>query len=288
MPLMDSQSLLIIAGAGQYPRLLAEGARAAGVSRLAVVAFRGQTDSVLKREADMFAKFGVGEIGKVCDWISASGIKNVVMAGQISPVSLFATKFDATARAILDSLPVKNAHTIFGAVLKKLESLGVDIIPASSYMERWIPAPGVLTSRAPDAREEADIKHGYRAAMTIGTVDIGQTVVVKDGMVLAVEAFEGTNAAIKRGAKLGGRGSVVVKIAREGHDMRFDIPVIGAKTFKVMRSKGISALAFQAGRTIFLDQEEVIREANKRGIAIVALPTDLQPAPTRPFTSNAE
>ena len=118
--------------------------------------------------------------------------------------------------------------------------------------------------------------------MTIGTVDIGQTVVVKDGMVLAVEAFEGTNAAIRRGAKLGGRGAVVVKIARDGHDMRFDIPVVGAKTLRVLRRSSISALAFQAGRTILLDREEVLREANRLGIAIVALHTDLPPAPTRP------
>lgn len=284
----DEKSLLIIAGAGQYPRLLAEGARAAGLSRIAVLAFRGQTDSALKRQCDLFAKFGVGEIGNALSWISSTGIKNVVLAGQISPLSLFATRFDAVAREMLDGLRVKNAHSIFGAVIAKIESLGMNIIPASSFMERWIPEAGVLTNREPDAREKADIEHGYRAAMTIGTVDIGQTVVVKEGMILAVEAFEGTNAAIKRGAGLGGRGAVIVKIAREGHDMRFDIPVIGLKTLKVMKAKGISALAFQAGRTIFLDQEEVLREANKRGIAIVALPTDLPHAPTRPFTSNAQ
>ena len=279
---MDSGGLLIIAGAGQYPRLLASGARRAGVKRLAVLAFKGQTDRALCRAADLSARFGVGELTKALAWVKSTGIREVVLAGQISPVSLFTTRFDPYLLSILRGLKVKNAHSIFQALLKILEDEGFRILPASTYMEDFSPAEGVLTSRAPDAREEADIHHGYRAAMTIGTVDIGQTVVVKDGMVLAVEAFEGTNAAIRRGAKLGGKGAVVVKIARDGHDMRFDIPVVGAKTLRVLRRCSISALAFQAGRTILLDREEVLREADRLGIAIVALRTDLPPAPTRP------
>jgi hypothetical protein len=116
----------------------------------------------------------------------------------------------------------------------------------------------------------------------MGRHDVGQTVLVKEGMVLAVEAFEGTNAAIKRGGKLGGKGAVVVKGAREGHDMRFDIPVVGLKTLKVMKSAGVTALAFQAGRLILLDREKVISFANKHGIALVGIETDLPPAPLRP------
>lgn len=279
---MDSDELLIIAGAGQYPRLLAAGARKAGVKRLAVLAFRGQTDRSLCNSADESCRFGVGELQKMLDWIKSTGIKNVILAGQISPAALFTTRFDPLLMSIMRSLKAKNAHSIFGALLRLLEDMGLKILPASTYMDDYIPTPGVLTARSPSDREEADIQHGYKAAMTIGTVDIGQTVVVKDGMILAVEAFEGTNAAIKRGAKLGGRGAVVVKIARDGHDMRFDIPVIGAQTMRVLKRYGISALAFQAGRTIFLDREEVLREADKHGVAIVALRTELPPAPTRP------
>ncbi len=279
---MDPGGLLIIAGAGQYPGLLAAGARKAGVKRLAVLAFRGQTDRALLRVADVSARFGVGELQKAIDWGKSIGIRDLVLAGQITPAALFSTRFDPLLLSILRGLKVKNAHTIFGALLKRVEEEGFRILPASTYMDDFIPAPGVLTKRAPDEREQADIRHGYNAAMTIGAVDIGQTVVVKDGMVLAVEAFEGTNAAIKRGAKLGGRGAVVVKAAREGHDMRFDIPVVGAKTLRVLRRCHISALAFQAGRTILLDREEVLREADRLGIAIEAIRTELPPAPTRP------
>ena len=149
-------------------------------------------------------------------------------------------------------------------------------------MERHLPGEGVLTARAPDERETADIRHGAEVMRDMGRHDVGQTVLVKDGMVLAVEAFEGTNAAIKRGGRLGGKGAVLVKGAREGHDMRFDIPVVGLKTLKVMKKAGVSALAFQAQRLMLLDKEEVIAFANRHGIAIVGFATDLPPAPTRP------
>ena len=252
------------------------------MKRLAVLAFRGLTERALLRAADVYRRFGIGELQKAIAWAKSIGVRDIVLAGQITPMALFTTRFDPLLLSILRGLKVKNAHTIFGAILKHVEGEGFRILPASTYMDDFLPSPGILTKRAPDERERADISHGYRAAMTIGTVDIGQTVVVKDGMILAVEAFEGTNAAIKRGAKLGGRGAVVVKIAREGHDMRFDIPVVGAKTLRVLRRCHISALAFQAGRTILLDREEVLREADRLGIAIEALRTELPPAPTRP------
>lgn len=282
---MSKGGLLLIAGAGRYPLCLASGAKRAGVERLVVLAFRGQTDRSLKALADEHYVLGVGELAKVQALIRSlheDGVDAAVVAGQITPSALFRTRFDPMLRALMRSLPVKSAHSIFGALLGMIEDLGVRVLPASVYMEDFIPSVGTLTARAPDKREEADIRRGYEAAMAAGTVDVGQTVVVKDGMVLAVEAFEGTNAAIRRGAKLGGRGAVVVKTARAGHDMRFDIPVIGAKTIAVMRRNSVSALAFQAGRTILLDREEALRAADKAGIAVVALPTDLPPAPTRP------
>ncbi len=278
---MDNDDLLIIAGKGRYPRLLLDGARKAGVGRIGVLAFRGQTSRSLCA-ADFSARFGVGEVGRMKDWILSTGVKNVVLAGQISPAALFTTRFDPVARGILAKLGAKCAHSIFGAVLEYLSGFGLRVLPASSYMDDCIPQAGVLTRRAPDAREEADIARGHAAAMAVGVVDVGQTVVVKDGMVLAVEAFEGTNAAIKRGCRLGGRGAVVVKVARDGHDMRFDIPVVGKETMRrLVRSKA-SALAFQAGRAILLDREEVIREADRHGIAVVALDSGLPPAPLRP------
>ena len=149
-------------------------------------------------------------------------------------------------------------------------------------MERHLPGEGTLTARASTDRERRDAEHGAAVMRDMGRHDVGQTVLVKDGMVLAVEAFEGTNAAIKRGGKLGGKGAVLVKGAREGHDMRFDIPVVGLKTLKVMKAAGVSALAFQAGRLLLLDREAVVAYANRHGIALAGFATDLPPAPTRP------
>lgn len=279
---MASDELLIIAGAGSYPALLAQGARAAGIRRLALLSLRGEAARSLRREADVTACFGVGEVGRMQRWIETLGIGQVMLAGQVHPRGLFATRFDAVARQLLSGLPVKSAHTIFGAVARLLERQGLRVLPASTFMERCLPEAGVLSARGPDAREESDIAVGHRAAMTLGTLDVGQTVVVKEGMVLAVEAFEGTNAAIRRGARLGGAGAVVVKAARDGHDMRFDIPVIGAGTLPALKRARVSALAFQARRTILLDRERVIAAANRLGLALVALATGLPPAPTRP------
>lgn len=284
---MDSNELIILAGKGQYPRLLAEGARTAGVKRLAVLAVRGQTERALVREADLSATYGIGETGKMRDWLRSTGIHQIVMAGQITPTALFTTRFDSYARSLMKDLKAKTAHSIYGMVSSVLESIDLHVLPASTYMDAYLPSPGVLTEREPDERERVDIELGHKAAMAIGTVDVGQTIVIKDGMVLAVEAFEGTNAAIRRGAKLGGKGAVVVKVARAGHDMRFDIPVIGAQTMRVLRRAGVSAIAFQAKRTIFLDRDNVIFEANRLGMSIVALETSLPPAPTRPPAGSA-
>ena len=279
---MDNDDLLIIAGKGEYPYKLLSGARKAGVKRIGVMAFRGQTSRSLCALADVSVRLGVGEFEKMLKWAEENDFHNLALAGQISPSALFSTRFDATARSILSTLRTKCAHSVFGTVIEFVERRGFTIIPASSYMDDCIPSPGVLTSRAPDEREVADIERGHAAAMTIGVVDVGQTVVVKDGMVFAVEAFEGTNAAIKRGGKLAGKNAVVVKAARDGHDMRFDIPVIGTTTIRRMIRSRISALAFQAGRVILLNRDEVISTANRHGIAIVALDSGLPPAPTRP------
>jgi DUF1009 family protein len=148
-------------------------------------------------------------------------------------------------------------------------------------MEDNLPGVGCLTKRGLTEAERQDVAHATEVARDVGIHDVGQTVMVKSGMVLAVEAFEGTNAAIKRGGRLGGKGSVVFKAAREGHDMRFDIPVVGLKTLKVMKKAGVTALAFQAGRLILLDRAEVIAFADKNSIALVGIDSGLPPAPLR-------
>ena len=274
--------MIVIAGAGVYPELVVRGAKAAGVERVDVLAVRGSTSRATMRAADNVYVKGLGEILSSIRFVAGQGYDGAVLAGQINPLSLFRSRFEDEVKAWLRSMPCKNAHTIFGKLVMEFERAGVRILPATCYMDGYLPGEGVLTARAPDARESRDIEYGAVIVRDMGRHDVGQTVLVKEGMVLAVEAFEGTNAAIKRGGKLGGRGAVIFKGAREGHDMRFDVPVMGLKTVKTMKRAGVTALAFQAGRQIVLEKDAVIAYANKHGIALVGVKTDLPPAPIRP------
>lgn len=274
--------LIVISGAGAYPYHVVQGAHAAGVPRVDVLAVRGSTDRATCRAADAVHTIGIGEIATGLKWVASQGYDGAIFAGQINPLSLFRSRFDAQTREWLDSLPAKNAHTVYGKLALEFEKAGVHVLPASLYMEAHLPGVGVLTDRTPDERETQDLQHAATVARDMGRHDVGQTILVKQGMVLAVEAFEGTNAAIKRGAKLGGAGAVIFKAAREGHDMRFDIPVVGLKTLKVMARGKVSALAFQAHRLILLDKPQVVEFANRHHISLVGVPTDLPAAPTRP------
>ena len=274
--------LLVVAGSGAYPRLVIEGARRAGVAHIDVLSIKGSCDRATRRMADGVYPFAVGQSASATRWAGTMGYDGAVLAGQANPLSLFRSRFEPEVKAWLAALPTKNAHTIFGKLIEEFERHGTKILPASSFMDDHLPGPGPLTVRGFTETELSDIRRGIEVASDVGRHDVGQTVMVKSGMVLAVEAFEGTNAAIRRGGRLGGKGSVVFKAAREGHDMRFDIPVVGLRTLKVMRKAGATALGFQAGRLILLDREDVIAYANRHGIAIVGIESGLPPAPTRP------
>ena len=274
--------IVIIAGSGSYPRLLVEGAKKAGVRQVDVVAIRSSTDRATWKAADNVHWITIGSIAAGIRWVGENGYEGAILAGQVNPLSLFRGRFDDEVKSWLAELPIKNAHTIFGKLSEKFAAVGVPILPASLYMDGHIPGAGVLTSRGLTPSEESDVDHAANTARDIGMHDVGQTVMVKAGMVLAVEAFEGTNAAIRRGGRLGGKGSVVFKAARVGHDMRFDIPVVGLKTLKVMRRAGATALAFQAGRLVLLDRERVVEFANSHSIAIVGVESGLPHAPLRP------
>ena len=274
--------LLVVAGAGNYPQLVIEGARKAGVGRVDVLSIKGSCERRTRRMADEVYPFAVGQAASATRWAGSMGYDGAVMAGQANPLSLFRSRFEPEVRQWLAELPTKNAHTIFGKLIAEFEAQGTRILPASSFMDDHLPGVGQLTERGFTEQEASDIRRGVEVAADVGRHDVGQTVMVKSGMVLAVEAFEGTNAAIRRGGKLGGKGAVVFKAAREGHDMRFDIPVVGLKTLKVMRRAGATALGFQAGRLILLDREAVVNFANRHGIAIVGVDSGLPPAPTRP------
>ena len=273
--------LLVVAGAGTYPRLVVEGAKRAGVGQVDVLAVKGSCARATRKVADHVIAFAAGESDKAAEWAGSQGYDGAVLAGQVSPLSLFHGKFDETVRGWLKAMPVKNAHTIFGKLVAEFERHGTKVLPASSYMDDFMPGIGKLTERDLDDLERDDVKRGREVAADVGRHDVGQTVLVKSGMVLAVEAFEGTNAAILRAGRLS-KGSVLFKAAREGHDWRFDIPVVGLKTLKTMKKAGVTALAFQAGRLILLDREAVISFANRHNMAIVGIDSGLPSAPFRP------
>ena len=274
--------LVIIAGSGDYPRLLVEGAKKAGVAQVDVVAIAGSTSRATRNAADHVIPITISTIAENIRRVGTMHYDGAILAGQVNPLSLFRGRFDREVQSWLDELPVKTAHTVFSKLVEKFAESGITILPASLFMDDNLPGVGPLTTRDFTEEERSDIEHAMRVAHDVGVHDVGQTVMVKKGMVLAVEAFEGTNRAIRRGGRLGGRGSVLFKAAREGHDMRFDIPVIGLKTLKTMRRAGVTALGFQASRLIVLNRDEVISYANKHNIAIVGVDSGLPPAPLRP------
>jgi DUF1009 family protein len=273
--------LLVIAGAGDYPRFVIEGARRAGVAQVDVLAVKGSCARSTARLGNRIFPFAAGESDKAVEWAAGEGYDGAILAGQVSPMSLFRGRFDDVVRSWLNEMPVKNAHTIFGKLVSEFEKAGVKMYPASSYMDDHMPGVGVLTKRGFTQLETDDVARGMLVASDMGRHDVGQTVLVKSGMVLAVEAFEGTNAAIKRAGRLS-KGSVLCKAARDGHDWRFDIPVIGLTTLKKMKKAGVTALAFQSGRLVLLDRDEVVSFADKNNIAIAGVQSDLPAAPLRP------
>jgi len=270
-------SLAIVAGVGEYPIVMAQGARKAGVRHITVFAIRGAAEKRrLRPFVDEWIPVGLGELERVRDWCAAHSHFALEFGGGISPASLFTTRFDALSRSLLAGLAAKNSHSIFGKACELLEQTGVRVLPASCFMDAAIPGAGVLTRRPPDAREQNDIEIASRISLLISAAEIGQVVVVKDGAICAVEALEGTNTTIKRGAGIGGRGCVVFKGAKDGHDMRFDIPAFGMKTLAFLRKMRVSVFAFQAERMIFLEREQVLKHADKWGISIVSVDSGLE------------
>ena len=275
------RKLVVIAGSGSYPKLIVEGAKKAGVEQVDVVSVAGSTWRATCNAADNVIRFTLGTIADAIRKIGTMGYDGGILAGQVNPLSLFRGRFDREVTAWLKELPVKNAHTVFSKLIEKFAENGLTILPASLYMDEHIPGVGPLTKRGFTPEEASDVEHASSVARDMGVHDVGQTVMVKRGMVLAVEAFEGTNAAIKRAGKLS-KGSVLCKAAREGPDWRFDIPVVGLKTLKNMKKAGVTALAFQAGRLLLLDRKAVVDFADRNNIAIVGVESGLPPAPTRP------
>jgi DUF1009 family protein len=267
------ESLGIIAGNRTLPMLFARQARAQGISRLVAVAFEGETEPVLASAVDEIVWLKVGQLSKMISAFTGRNISRCVMVGQIAPKNLFDFRPDLRAMGVLLRLKEKNAHTIFGAIADELKKDGVELIEATPWLKPLMPANGFQLGPKLSADQRADVEFGFRVAKEISRLEIGQMVVVKNGTVLAVEAFEGTDQCLARGGALAGKdgGAAAVKVAKAGHDMRFDIPCIGPNTFETCARAGISVLALESGRTLLLEQEACEQLAKKNRISLTTI-----------------
>jgi DUF1009 family protein len=265
----------LIAGNGDFPFLVLEGARSRGIE-MAVIAIREEASPALERAAKRFHWISLGELSRGIELLHQEGVKRAVMAGQVKHNKIFSSiRPDWRLAKLLFSLPAKNTDSLIGAVARVLEDEGIELVDSTKFLGPLLPAAGVLTQRAPDASESADIEYGRQVAHQIAGLDLGQTVVVRDRACVAVEAMEGTDETIERAARIaGGQKLAVVKVSKPRQDMRFDVPVIGLKTIEVMRRSNATSLAIDAGRTLLFDREALIRAADEAGIAIQAFAPD--------------
>jgi DUF1009 family protein len=266
-------SIGFIAGSRSLPLEFARLARAAGVKRIFAVAAEGETDPVLATLVDEIVWLNVGQLGKMISTFTSRGIKHCVMAGQLAPKNLFDLRPDLRAMGILFRLKEKNAHTLFGAVADELKKDGVELVDATPWLTPLMPQTGFALGPKLSAEQKADVEFGFRIAKEVSKLEIGQMVVVKNGTVLAVEGFEGTDKCLMRGGELAGKhgGAIAVKVAKLNHDMRFDVPCIGAQTFETCAAAKVSVFAMESGKSLLLEREACEKLAKENKISVTTV-----------------
>jgi DUF1009 family protein len=265
----------LIAGNGQFPFLVLEAARSQGID-FTVIAIREEASPELEKIALRLHWVSLGELSRTLELLHQEGVTRAVMAGQVKHNKIFSSiRPDWKLAKLLLSLPLKNTDSLIGAVARVLESEGIQLVDSTTFLKPLIPAPGVLTRRAPNEQEAADIAYGREIARQIAGLDLGQAVVIRDRACVAIEAMEGTDETVERAARIADGGSLVlVKVSKPRQDMRFDVPVVGLKTVEVMQRCRVSALGMDAGRTLLFDRARVIEAADAAGIAIQAFPLE--------------
>ncbi len=260
----------IIAGAGEFPLIIAKEFMRRGVDPV-IVAIEEEADKELDNVAETVHWQPVGKVGKILKILKKEGVTEVVFAGKVHKVRIFRDlRPDIKALTLLWNLKNRNDDTIMQKVADVLEHEGIHLLPQTTHMDAYLPQKEVFTEREPSEEELQDIEFGAKIALEMGRIDIGQTVVVKKGAVMSVEAIEGTDEAILRGCSLGNRDTVVVKVAKPQQDMRFDVPAIGLDTIKICVDGGAKVLAIESGKTFFFQREQAIELANRHGISIIA------------------
>ena len=268
---MSAELLGLIAGNGKFPILFAKKARAKNYKVIAA-GINGDTSVFLKLFVDKAAFFNVGELKKMFEYFRSEGIKQAVMAGQVNPNNLFEKdiSLDEEFKELLQAIKDRKADTIFTALADKLKKEGIKLLDSTFLLEDHLASRGTLTKRGPTLKELEDIEFGKTIAKAMGAIDVGQTVVVKDKAIVAIEGMEGTDRTILRGGRIAHEGAVVVKMSKPKQDLRFDVPVIGPRTIKNMVKVKAACLAVEAGKTILIDQKELTKLANRHGICVVA------------------
>ncbi len=273
----DCKRIGLIAGDGRFPIIFADNVRRLGFT-VSAIAHVGTTLPELESHVEHIHWLKIGQFSKALAALKQDGVRQAVMLGGIKKTNVFSTlRPDLRALAIFSRLKHWKDDDILRAVAGELEREGIVIRESTFGLQGILAEEGFLTSKNPEKKEEEDIQFGWETLETLGTLDIGQCVVVKNQVIVSVEAVEGTDEAITRGGRLAGKGGVVVKRTKPHQDLRFDLPAIGPQTIRTMMAGQASVLAIEAGRTVILDREEVFSLANEAGIAIIGKAATIQP-----------
>jgi len=239
------------------------------VKKIIAAAFTGETDPALEQHVDLLEWMRVGQLNRLLKFFRAQDVHHAIMAGQIAPTNLFDLRPDWKALMLLGKLKERNAESIFAAIADELANVDVHLLPATTFLENFLAPPGLIAGPKLSRQEEDDVDFGWKIGKEIARLDIGQTIVVKNGTVLAVEALEGTNDAIKRGGGLAREGAIIVKVAKPNQDMRFDVPVIGVETIRIATEARVRVIAVEAGKTLLLERELILELAKPSNISII-------------------
>jgi len=262
----------LIAGNGELPVLFARGAQQAGLDLTAITVTPGAKTEQLKKIIPTTRAIEVGQLDKIITALKEDEVQEVIMLGKVTKELLFqGVELDERFQKILAELPEKNDDAIMLAIVNELKSAGLKVSDQTKFMERFFAPEGTLTAVEAEQETIADMEYGFKMAKKIGGLDIGQTVVVKDQAVMAVEAIEGTDEAILRGGKLGQGGVVAAKVAKPNQDLRFDIPTIGLETIEKLIAVNARGLVIEAGKTFIVNSEEVLAKAEEEGIVVRAM-----------------
>lgn len=268
---MEKNRIGIIAGGGQFPLLFIEAARKAG-RKIYVVAHRSETDELVAQAADEACWVKLGQLGKIIKFFKQNRVGETVFLGTITKTQIFRDVMpDIKALTLWNKIDTKQDDAILRAVARALEEEGVKVLQSTLYLEHLLFPKGVLTRKKPSKAQRRDIEFGWRNARAIGKLDIGQCVVVRDCSVVAVEAIEGTDAAIMRGGALAKEEAVVVKLRKPNQDFRFDLPATGTTTIDTIRQVKGAVLAVEAGQSLLFDRAQMIEAANRSGIVVVGV-----------------